>query len=408
MGVSYYAVATSLIGLVGDYLFDDRKQQDRASTNRLAQELAPLYLSSQTELLQERLEAAAAELGARLMVLDMSGKVQADSESELNGSRMELPEVASILSQGKTEDYGVHQTESENTTLDVLGFFRPYDHGVEWVAYSTAGLTQNGQTIGVLLLTSPMQGTMERLFGTVDRLAAALKAKGESEKKAKEFLKDTISDISHQLKTPLAALMMYQEILESEPENSDTVREFASKMGASLQRMEQLIQSMLKITRLDSGSIVFERRDILVTELIDRAIRDLQTRADQEGKTIQIEGKPEERLLCDPEWTSEALGNLVKNALDHTAAGGHIRIAWSRTPAMLQIRVSDNGNGISSEDIHHIFKRFYRSRHTLDAPGIGLGLPLAKSIVEGQGGVITVQSTPGEGATFTVSFLTKL
>ena len=75
---------------------------------------------------------------------------------------------------------------------------------------------------------------------------------------------------------------------------------------------------------------------------------------------------------------------------------------------MLQIRVSDNGNGISSEDIHHIFKRFYRSRHTLDAPGIGLGLPLAKSIVEGQGGVITAQSTPGEGATFTASFLTKL
>ena len=126
------------------------------------------------------------------------------------------------------------------------------------------------------------------------------------------------------------------------------------------------------------------------------------------GKTIQIEGKPEERLLCDPEWTSEALGNLVKNALDHTAAGGHIRIAWSRTPAMLQIQVSDDGGGIAPEDIHHIFKRFYRSRQSLDSPGIGLGLPLAKSIVEGQGGVITAQSTSGEGATFTVSFLTKL
>ena len=235
-----------------------------------------------------------------------------------------------------------------------------------------------------------------------------LQSKNEAEHKDKEFLKSTISDISHQLKTPLAALMMYQEILEGEPENPDAVREFAGKMGVSLQRMEQLIQSMLKITRLDSGSIVFERRDILVTELIDRAIRDLQTRADQEGKTIQIEGKPEERLLCDPEWTSEALGNLVKNALDHTAAGGHIRIAWSRTPAMLQIQVSDDGGGIAPEDIHHIFKRFYRSRQSLDSPGIGLGLPLAKSIVEGQGGVITAQSTSGEGATFTVSFLTKL
>mgnify|MGYP005759452447 FL=1 len=257
-------------------------------------------------------------------------------------------------------------------------------------------------------LPQNQEGDLFQLFSEIEQLSTMLQSKNEAEHKNKEFLKSTISDISHQLKTPLAALMMYQEILESEPENSDTVREFASKMGASLQRMEQLIQSMLKITRLDSGSIVFERRDILVTELIDRAIRDLQTRADQEGKTIQIEGKPEERLLCDPEWTSEALGNLVKNALDHTAAGGHIRIAWSRTPAMLQIQVSDDGGGIAPEDIHHIFKRFYRSRQSLDSPGIGLGLPLAKSIVEGQGGVITAQSTSGEGATFTVSFLTKL
>lgn len=170
MGVSYYVVATSLIGLVGDYLFDDRKQQDRVSTSRLAEELAPLYLSAQTQTLQERLEAAATELGARLMVLDMSGKVQADSQSELNGSRMELPEVASILSEGKTEDYGVHQTESRSAALDVLGLFRPFDQGVEWVAYSTAGLVQNGQTIGVLLLTSPMQGTMERLFTLQDKM----------------------------------------------------------------------------------------------------------------------------------------------------------------------------------------------------------------------------------------------
>ena len=257
-------------------------------------------------------------------------------------------------------------------------------------------------------LPQNQEGDLFQLFSEIEQLSTMLQSKNEAEHKNKEFLKSTISDISHQLKTPLAALMMYQEILESEPENPDAVREFAGKMGVSLQRMEQLIQSMLKITRLDSGSIVFERRDILVTELIDRAIRDLQTRADQEGKTIQIEGKPEERLLCDPEWISEALGNLVKNALDHTAAGGHIRIAWSHTPAMLQIQVSDDGGGIAPEDIHHIFKRFYRSRQSLDSPGIGLGLPLAKSIVEGQGGVITAQSTSGEGATFTVSFLTKL
>ena len=165
-------------------------------------------------------------------------------------------------------------------------------------------------------LPQNQEGDLFQLFSEIEQLSTMLQSKNEAEHKNKEFLKSTISDISHQLKTPLAALRLYQEILEGEPENPDVVREFAGKMGVSLQRMEQLIQSMLKITRLDSGSIVFERRDILVTELIDRAIRDLQTRADQEGKTIQIEGKPEERLLCDPEWTSEALGNLVKNALD--------------------------------------------------------------------------------------------
>ena len=252
------------------------------------------------------------------------------------------------------------------------------------------------------------EGDLYQLFSEVEQLATMLQSKNEAEHKNKEFLKSTISDISHQLKTPLAAMMMYQEILESEPESPDTVREFSSKMGASLQRMEQLIQSMLKITRLDSGSIAFVRRETAAAELIDRSIRDLQTRAEQENKTIQTEGAAGAILLCDAEWTAEALGNLVKNAQDHTKDGGHICISWSQTPGMFQFQVSDNGNGIAPEDIHHIFKRFYRSRRTLDTPGIGLGLPLAKSIIEGQGGVITVQSTPGEGTVFTVSFLTKL
>ena len=107
-------------------------------------------------------------------------------------------------------------------------------------------------------------------------------------------------------------------------------------------------------------------------------------------------------------WTSEAIGNIVKNALDHTQDGGIVHITWERTPAMFRILISDNGTGIAPEDIHHIFKRFYRSKHSLDTQGIGLGLPLAKSIIEGQGGVIAVQSEIGNGTTFTLSFLTEL
>ena len=251
------------------------------------------------------------------------------------------------------------------------------------------------------------EGAIFQLFSSVEQLATMLKSKNETEHKSKEFLKNTISDISHQLKTPLAALTMYQEIIAGEPENAETVKEFSAKMGSSLNRMNQLIQSMLKITRLDSGNIVFEKSRCSVSNLIAHSIRELTTRAENENKQIIVEKSPDEQLTCDMEWTGEAIGNIVKNALDHTVSGGVIHISWERTPAMVRISIADNGDGIAEEDIHHIFKRFYRSRHTLETPGIGLGLPLAKSIVEGQGGFLAVQSKLHRGTTFTLSFLTE-
>lgn len=252
------------------------------------------------------------------------------------------------------------------------------------------------------------EGAIFQIFSSVEQLATMLQSKSETEHKAKEFLKDTISDISHQLKTPQAALTMYQEIIENEPENADTVKQFSGKMGISLKRMEQLILSMLKITRLDTGNIVFEKSSCRVTELIAHSINELTTRAKNENKQILMDGNPEQLLVCDMEWTGEAIGNIVKNALDHTQSGGTVRITWEHTPAMLRIFIADNGGGIAPEDIHHIFKRFYRSKHSLDTQGVGLGLSLAKSIIEGQGGVISVQSELGAGTTFTLSFLTEL
>lgn len=251
------------------------------------------------------------------------------------------------------------------------------------------------------------EGAIFQLFSSVEQLATMLKSKNETEHKSKEFLKNTISDISHQLKTPLAALTMYQEIIAGEPENAEIVKEFSAKIGSSLNRMNQLIQSMLKITRLDSGNIIFEKSRCSVSNLIAHSIRELTTRAENENKQIIVEKSPDEQLTCDMEWTGEAIGNIVKNALDHTVSGDVIHISWERTPAMVRISIADNGDGIAEEDIHHIFKRFYRSKHTLETPGIGLGLPLAKSIVEGQGGFLTVQSKLHHGTTFTLSFLTE-
>lgn len=250
-------------------------------------------------------------------------------------------------------------------------------------------------------------GSLYQLFASVDQLAMALESKSEAERKSKEFLKDTISDISHQLKTPLTALNMYTEIIRGESGNVKVVQEFSQKSLLSLARMEQLIQSLLKVMRLDAGSITFIKKICNVTTMVEQAIRELLTRAELENKQIDLDGDPNEVLFCDFQWTREAIGNLVKNALDHTQAKGIIKISWQRSPAMLRLFIKDNGCGIAQEDIHHIFKRFYRSKQSSDTQGVGLGLSLAKSIVVEQGGLLSVQSTPNVGTTFIISFPTS-
>ncbi len=256
-------------------------------------------------------------------------------------------------------------------------------------------------------LPQTSDGTVYQMLSSVEQLATMLQSKNDTDRKTKEFLKTTISDISHQLKTPLSALMMYQEIIESEPDNRETVKEFSVKIGSALKRIEQLIQSMLKITRLDAGSIIFEKDNYSVSNVIRNAISELTTRSVNENKEIIIDGITEQMLYCDMEWTGEAVGNIVKNALDHTDSGGKIHISWEQTPIMFRIRISDNGHGIAPEDIHHIFKRFYRSKNDCHTVGVGLGLPLAKAIIEGQGGFLSVQSECLQGTTFTLSFLTE-
>lgn len=257
-------------------------------------------------------------------------------------------------------------------------------------------------------LSQTSEGTIYQLFSSVDQLATMLKSRNDTQESVKIFLKNTISDVSHQLKTPLTALSMYNEIILDEPDNVETVKNYSNKTSLALNRMEILIKSMLKITRMDAGGITFTKEHCDVTDLIIDSVRDLRTRAESEGKQIIIDDSANERLLCDIEWTSEAISNIVKNALDHTEYNGVIHISWERSPAMLRIYITDNGTGIAPEDIHHIFKRFYRSKNSLDIQGVGLGLSLAKSIIEGQGGIISVQSRLDEGTTFTLSFLTEL
>ena len=251
---------------------------------------------------------------------------------------------------------------------------------------------------------------MYHLFHEVNSLVTIADAHADSERQAKEFLRDTISDISHQLKTPIAALNIYNGILQQEAADAGTVQEFANLSEQELDRMEALVQSLLKMARLDAGAIALEQSPENLSELLGQVKEQYSFRAGQEGKEIDLEGDELAVLCCDRVWLAEAIGNLVKNALDHTAPGDRVRIQWQQSPCLTQITVEDSGSGIHPEDLYHIFKRFYRSRFSKDTQGVGLGLPLAKSIIEAHRGSIEVHSELGQGTTFTINFpiMTKL
>ena len=248
------------------------------------------------------------------------------------------------------------------------------------------------------------EGELYRLFHTVYYMAAVLNAHADIELREKKKKKNTISDISHQLKTPLAALNIYNGLLQDGDMELSAVKEFADLSEQELDRIETLVQNLLKITKLDAGAIVLEK----ATENVADMMRDIELhfayRARQEKKEIILSGSDHLSLFCDRDWLNEAIDNIVKNAFDHTESGATIRVAWKELPSGVQIVITDNGCGIHPEDIHHIFKRFYRSRFSKDTQGIGLGLPLAKAIIEAHGGLIEVESELGIGTSFIMNF----
>ncbi len=352
--------------------------------------------------------------------------------------------AASLLSQGVARDVVAAALTSEagggegRALLDMQGLLRgwhPAMRGV-WRAQALGGLLAWGALLAVLLpgtalflkrreraydlaadalerlaagdaqteLPDAQEGAFSRLLASCARLAAMLRARGESEHDGRVFLRNMISDIAHQLRTPLAAMSMYQEIIAAEPGSEQTVLRFCEKMGDALTRMERLVERFILLARLDAGGIVFERERCELEGVVRLAVGELTTRAAREGKTLELCGEPGITLLCDKAMTAEAIGNVVKNALDHTERGCTIRVCWSSSPLLTRVAVADDGPGIAPEDIHHIFKRFYRGGASSGSRGVGLGLPLALAIAEGQGGTLGVASLPGQGAAFTFSF----
>jgi len=212
----------------------------------------------------------------------------------------------------------------------------------------------------------------------------------------KDVLKDTLADISHQLKTPLTSMMILTDLIEEAPPKKQA--EFIQNIKTGLQRTEWLVSALLKMAKLEAGAITFFRTTVLSSELIEQAMVPLLIQLELKNQRIEVLGETE--LYCDKRWTAEALTNVIKNASEHSPEGTVISIESGANPICTWVSVTDSGQGLATSQIVKLFRRFENSQNGV---GYGIGLPLALSIMRGQDGDIEViGGGNGIGATFTL------
>ena len=219
----------------------------------------------------------------------------------------------------------------------------------------------------------------------------------------KERVKGLISDISHQTRTPIANIKLYLELLEDE-EFSQNGQEFLGKIKGQMEKIEFLMQNMIKMSRLETGILQIHKEDQNLYETIRHAVADVVPEAALKGINLYVNCEENMMIRHDSKWTEEVIYNILDNALKYTESGGKIRIQAERQELFFKISISDTGKGIAPERQAEIFTRFYREPEVHDKPGVGIGLYLARTIMELQKGYIEVQSEIGKGACFRLYF----
>ena len=243
----------------------------------------------------------------------------------------------------------------------------------------------------------------EGLFGTLKsdtfKVVAKFKEISEYNIKEKEYLKETLSDISHQIKTPITSMYIINDIL-LEKEEDKSKKEFLMKNRTQLERIEWLVVTLLKMSRLESGSDKLVIKEYSIQELVEKALEPLRISMELKEQNIII-NITDVKLLIDLEWTVESLSNIIKNAYEHTPKGGTIEIASLDTPIYTELSIKDNGCGISKKDLPHIFERFYKGSSNKDS--IGIGLYMAKKVLGMENASVSVESSEN-GTCFSIRF----
>lgn len=247
---------------------------------------------------------------------------------------------------------------------------------------------------------------LARISHRLERLYAVMQKSRDTIAKEKQDLQSLLSDISHQTKTPIANLKMLNETMMTRPISEEQRREFLQATGSQLDKLDFLIQALVKTSRLESGVITLEKKEASLEETLVNAINGIVAPMEKKGIELTVDCPEGLTISHDSRWTSEALFNLLDNAVKYTPAGGSIGVVVDLWEMYVKIDVTDTGRGIPEREQAAIFRRFYREEAVHDVDGIGIGLYLAREIITMQGGYIVVASNVGKGSVFSV-FLPK-
>ena len=246
------------------------------------------------------------------------------------------------------------------------------------------------------------EGELAILESEISKMVIRLREQQERMKSEKIELADSLADISHQIRTPLTSINLIVTMLGGSDVTPEKRRELLHKLKKMLSRIDWLITALLKMSKLEAGTVKLKSETVPMKQFLEQACMPLQIPIEIHGQALDISADGE--FTGDISWTGEAVGNIVKNCMEHTPDGGKISVNGTDNAIFTEIVITDSGCGISEDDLPHIFERFYKGTVSDDKGGFGIGLALARMIVTGQNGTIKAENSPDGGARFILRF----
>ncbi|MEA4922356.1 MAG: HAMP domain-containing sensor histidine kinase [Eubacteriaceae bacterium] len=258
----------------------------------------------------------------------------------------------------------------------------------------------------VAILNDNREGELAILESEVHKMTIKLREQAFALQKEKIYLTDSIADISHQLRTPLTTINIVMSFLQKDDLDDRERKKHLKSINQNLARIDWLISSLLKMSKIDAGTADFKREKVRLSDVVDKAAGPLLIPMELREQVFEYSSKGEESFEGDINWTQEAVGNIIKNCMEHTPRGGHIRVCGSENDLYTQLVVQDNGSGISKKDMPHLFERFYSGSDSSES-SVGIGLAMARMILMEQNGTVKAENDPDGGAKFTIKLYKK-